>query len=181
MLMALTLSRDLQLVIHDNLGDARKYGILRPSIGNKSATMTDELPAYITVSDAAELLGVTRERIMFWIREGFLKPVGQTESGAFLLRRRAVIEDGEPLANLWPHRVKPKPRTSRKPAPLAPKLLLCGCCPARAPAGLCRIGVSLLAALQLAEGFAAEFSIDPLYRRIVDMTREALTKHLAGC
>jgi len=34
--------------------------------------------------------------------------------------------------------------------------------------------------LQLAEGFAVEFSTDRLYRRLVEITREALTQHLAG-
>jgi len=34
--------------------------------------------------------------------------------------------------------------------------------------------------LQLAEGFAVEFPTDPLYRRLLEITREALTKHLAG-
>jgi hypothetical protein len=142
--------------------------------------MNDGLPFYITVSDAAELLGVPRERVMYWIREGYLKPVGQTEAGALLLRRRAVLDNGEPLANLWPQRAKPKAQLRADEGAVPPKRLPCGCCPASAPAGLCRTGVSLLAALQLAEGFALEFAMEPLYRRLVEITREALTKHLAG-
>ena len=138
--------------------------------------MAEKLATLLTTEEAAEYLGVTVERILYWARDGLLRVAAQTEAGDLLFRRHVLDTTGENLAVLAPVR---RPRKRRLPACERSRVVLpCGCCPSRSFFHLCHTGAGLLAALQLAEGFAAVAPDDPLLRRLAGICREALTTHL---
>ncbi len=55
------------------------------------------LPSYMTASEAAEVLGVTRERVHDWIKTGKLPIAARSEYAGFLLSRRVVDRVGRRL------------------------------------------------------------------------------------
>lgn len=57
------------------------------------------LPTYLTVTEAAEALGVSRERVYDWIKSGKLPIAARSEYAGFLLSRKAVERDGRKLAD----------------------------------------------------------------------------------
>lgn len=102
---------------------------------------------------------VTFERVPLSVGEEHLPIVGQDEDVSPAVR--------------YPWKSKCS-RLKREHAPS----LGCGCCLSRSPLHLCRTGTSLLAASQLAEFFVSEKPGDVLYRKLADLTRDALTRHL---
>src|SRR5205823_2999587 len=94
--------------------------------------------------------------------------------------RLHVLDDiGETLAALAPVKYERR-RRSQACREVRPQPLACGCSPTRSPLHLCRTGTSLLASVQLAEGFLADAPGDRIFERLVDIARTALTRHLAG-
>jgi excisionase family DNA binding protein len=134
-----------------------------------------EMLSYLTTDEAAKRLGVSRERVGFWIKSGKL-PVAARSNIGFLLSAETVDRLGPELAAGAPAFPWSKGRGSRrkKAADPAPVALPCGCVTGRS---FCRHGAILSAAVQLAEGFAIECDT-PTYRHLARLTREALDEHL---
>jgi excisionase family DNA binding protein len=131
---------------------------------------------YLTTDEAARRLGVTRERVAYWIQSGKLPIAARTGVG-FLLSVDTVDRIGPALAAgapapSWANRRGRKHKAAE--ASPDPVPLPCGCVPGRT---FCRHGAILSAAVQLAEGFAAECDT-PTYRGLARLAREALAEHL---
>jgi hypothetical protein len=131
---------------------------------------------YLTTDEAARRLGVTRERVAYWIQSGKL-PIAARSNVGFLLAIDTVDRIGPALAAgapapCWATR-RGRKRKSAEASP-DPVPLPCGCVPGRS---FCRHGAILSAGVQLAEGFAAECDT-PTYRGLARLAREALAEHL---
>jgi hypothetical protein len=134
----------------------------------------------LTASQAAGRLGVAVETVLGWAAAGRLRIAGQDEEGRALFRESVIDSRGEELAALT---LPALGRLKRKPNDKQPHTerglpLPCGCNLARSPLHLCRTGAALNAALQLAETLAAAVPDDPLLRKLAELCREALKKHL---
>lgn len=133
---------------------------------------------YLTVTEAANRLGVSRERVGFWVQSGKL-PIAARSNVGFLLDARIVDRIGPALAAGAPAFPWSKGRGRRKAGgeprlDPVPEPLPCGCVPGRT---FCRHGAILSAAVQLAEGFAAECDT-PTYRGLARLARAAYEEHL---
>lgn len=138
--------------------------------------MPNDIIQYLTTDEASQRLGVTRERIGFWIQSGKL-PIAARSGVGFLLSVETVDRIGPALAAGAPPIPWRNGRGRRRRAAEAqpdPVPLPCGCVPGRT---FCRHGAILSAAVQLAEGFAAECDT-PTYRGLARLAREALAEHL---
>jgi hypothetical protein len=139
--------------------------------------MIENIATLLTTVETAEYLGVTVERILYWASDGLLRVAAQTEAGDLLFRQHVLDTVGEDLTALAPVRRPRHRRTMERERLRTP--LPCGCCPSRSAFKLCRTGAGLLAALQLAEGFAAAAPNDRLLAKLAGLCRDALTQHLA--
>jgi len=133
--------------------------------------LTNQIVHYLTTDEAANRLGVTRERVAFWIQSGKL-PIAARSGVGFLLSVDTVDKLGPALAASTPP--LPWVRRGRKPKP-APVPLPCGCVPGTRL--FCRHGAILSAAVDLADGFAAECD-SPAYRGLARLAGDALAEHL---
>jgi hypothetical protein len=64
--------------------------------------MTDSFPRFMTVEEAAQLLGVSDARISLWIGECKLPVAARSEYAGFLLRTQTVETVGRELAEALP-------------------------------------------------------------------------------
>jgi len=132
----------------------------------------------MTTQEAAKYPGDSAERVMIWASDGRPPEAARAENGDTLFRQHVLDDIGETLAACAPvkydHRRRSATNREHRSAPLR-----CGCAPTRSPLHLCRTGTSLLAAVQMAEWFLADAPGDRLFERLVDLARDALTRHLA--
>jgi hypothetical protein len=140
----------------------------------------------ITTSLAARRLGVSHERLLGWVARKLLPIAGEDEEGCVLLREHVVAERGEVLAAEAPERLR-SPRLRRLWAdPTRPRVLPCGCGfsadaePDAEPLIRCADARALDTTARLAEAFAAAAPDDPFFRRLTEVARAALVRHLAG-
>jgi hypothetical protein len=140
----------------------------------------------MTTTHAARRLGVPHERLLNWVARKLLPIAGEDEEGRVLLREHTVLERGEALAAEVPERLR-SPRLRRLWANAArPRVLPCGCVftPDVAPIGepliRCADANALEATARLAAAFAAVAPRERCFRRLADVTRDALACHLAG-
>jgi hypothetical protein len=140
----------------------------------------------LTTALAAQRLGVAHERLLSWVARKLLPIAGEDEEGRVLLQGYLVAERGEALAAEAPERLR-SPRLRQLWAdPTRPRVLPCGCVlgadadPNAEPLIRCVDARALDATARLAAAFAAVAPADLFFRRLTDVTRAALARHLAG-
>jgi excisionase family DNA binding protein len=85
-------TRTLDDELRTALDDVRA---LDPALGNRVATLIEERdrsrdPEYLTSTDAAEALGVSRNTVKMWARLGYLRDSYRTDGGHVRIPRREV-------------------------------------------------------------------------------------------
>jgi hypothetical protein len=140
----------------------------------------------MTTSLAARRLGVAHERLLEWVARKLLPIAGEDEEGRVLLRENLVVERGEVLLAEVPEQLRSPRLRALWAAAARPRVLPCGCAfppdiaPNSEPLIRCADAHALEATTRLAEAFAAVAPRDPFFRRLAEVTREALVSHLAN-
>jgi excisionase family DNA binding protein len=85
-------TRTLDDELRTALDDVR---VLDPALGNRVAALIEERdrsrdPEYLTSTDAAEALGVSRNTVRKWVRLGYLRDSCRTDGGHVRIPRREV-------------------------------------------------------------------------------------------
>jgi hypothetical protein len=128
-------------------------------------------PAFLTMSQAARRLGVSPARVAICVQSGQM-PIALL-SGEDVDRLGPALAAAAPAFTWGPppgSRKKPRP----DPAPMPPALA-CGCIPGH---GFCHDGAALSAAFRLADYLARSMPRRDELRRIADIARQELKRHL---
>jgi len=140
----------------------------------------------LTTTHAARRLGVPHERLLGWVARRLLPIAGEDEEGRVLLREHILAERGEALVTDTPGLLR-SPRLRRLWAsPDSSRVLPCGCAfasgagPNDEPLIRCADARALDTTTRLTEALAASAPDQPFFWRLAEVTRGALTRHLAG-
>jgi hypothetical protein len=167
------------------------YYIRRRNLANQAAfNFTPLLRSLagmlLTTTLAARRLGVPHERLLGWVARQLLPIAGEDEEGRVLLNEHILAERGEALMANAPDRLR-SPRLRRLWASLdSSRVLPCGCVfasgagPDDEPLIRCVDARALDATSRLTEALAASAPDQPFFQRLAEVTRGALTRHLAG-
>jgi hypothetical protein len=132
----------------------------------------------LTASQAAGRLGVPIQTVLGWAAAGELRITGQDEDGRALFREAVIDSRGKELAEANRATQHHPKQALNVVGTMARTPLPCGCDLERPHPHLCRNGVALKAALQIAELMTFVAPDDPVLGRSAEACRVALMRHL---
>lgn len=152
--------------------------------------MENLVPALMTLDEAADHLGAVPAQVLVWAAEGRLPVAARSEGGQLLFYRWRVEREGPALVADELVRFKKGGRRGHAMFHDA-RRHPCGCAfagprgdqdgrAAGEPIWLCADARALQSAMRLTAAFVAAAPADPFFRRLAEVTREALARHL-GC